>query len=661
MILKGFLIGTLLSIFIWIVGPYFNFYFRLGFVSDSYLPILGLMVLFILVFLVNPFLKRYFKKCSLNSLDIAIISGIVFMASIISGQGFCRQFPYILVKAPLEASIDPEISKIYEKMRLPGVLFPEKPILNSEVPACQWFVDELPEGEHIPWNKWVGVLFSWSIFFAFCWMFMVGLSYIFFKHWKENERLVFPLVTFCHTQLIQEEGYLPSIYKNKMFWIGCFIVVLLYVLYGLHQYFPNRVPYIPLEWNIHSALEGTILRSMRSCFYSNRIYFIFVGISFFIPVRISFSIWFIALLFSIHNMIMVEFFPPHPWQMYNDHRTGATVVITGYIIWLSRDRWIEIFKSLFIKRHNEIDPVDKTAGWLFLGGIMGMVIWLLWVGVPLVWIVFLVICAFMVCTVSARLVGETGMPFLRIDSAYPSDFLQIFVPNTWLDHISLYFAGIFNIFFYIGSRMNATAMGVHAIGIADHVIKSSNSNIANRNIITRFIFYIVVILIAGSIICSMVNIYMCYNHSAPFNGSPPINDWGLDRMRWVHSIVKNFDRGDFKVKVSYNQRGHILFGGILAAILEWGYLNIPRWPFHPIGLLLLNTYYTDQALASIFLGWLIKVFVLRYGGAEVYRKIQPLFVGLIAGEILSTLLWIAVTGIAIAFGYSYEMIYTQPL
>jgi hypothetical protein len=36
-------------------------------------------------------------------------------------------------------------------------------------------------------------------------------------------------------------------------------------------------------------------------------------------------------------------------------------------------------------------------------------------------------------------------------------------------------------------------------------------------------------------------------------------------------------------------------------------MSIPRWPLHPIGILVLNTFSGVVAWPSLFLGWLIKV------------------------------------------------------
>jgi hypothetical protein len=49
----------------------------------------------------------------------------------------------------------------------------------------------------------------------------------------------------------------------------------------------------------------------------------------------------------------------------------------------------------------------------------------------------------------------------------------------------------------------------------------------------------------------------------------------------------------------------------------------------------------------IFLGWLAKLLITRYGGAVAFRKAMPFFVGLVMGEFTTGSLWCiygAITG-----------------
>jgi hypothetical protein len=81
---------------------------------------------------------------------------------------------------------------------------------------------------------------------------------------------------------------------------------------------------------------------------------------------------------------------------------------------------------------------------------------------------------------------------------------------------------------------------------------------------------------------------------------------------------------------------------------------------HPIGLLLADTTAVNQAFGSIFLGWLIKVLVLRYGGGRAERAARPLFIGAIIGEVFATILWALVSGTLAVMDLPYEKVDLQP-
>jgi hypothetical protein len=50
----------------------------------------------------------------------------------------------------------------------------------------------------------------------------------------------------------------------------------------------------------------------------------------------------------------------------------------------------------------------------------------------------------------------------------------------------------------------------------------------------------------------------------------------------------------------------------------------------------------DFVWFNVFLSWLIKGVVLRYGGAAQYQRSQSFFLGLIAGQVLCNGLWLCI-------------------
>ena len=89
-------------------------------------------------------------------------------------------------------------------------------------------------------------------------------------------------------------------------------------------------------------------------------------------------------------------------------------------------------------------------------------------------------------------------------------------------------------------------------------------------------------------------------------------------------------------------------------------LSVPQWPLHPVGLLMVGTFYGSRAWVSVLIGRLLKVLILRYGGARLYRKSRPLFIGLIMGEIFAAVFWSIEPAIRVAMDMPYKVINVLP-
>jgi hypothetical protein len=56
------------------------------------------------------------------------------------------------------------------------------------------------------------------------------------------------------------------------------------------------------------------------------------------------------------------------------------------------------------------------------------------------------------------------------------------------------------------------------------------------------------------------------------------------------------------------------------------------FPLHPIGLTVAAAWPLKYLFSSMFLAWLSKTVILRFGGISLYRRTVPLFVGLVVGQ-----------------------------
>ena len=65
-------------------------------------------------------------------------------------------------------------------------------------------------------------------------------------------------------------------------------------------------------------------------------------------------------------------------------------------------------------------------------------------------------------------------------------------------------------------------------------------------------------------------------------------------------------------------------------IARWRYV---WWPLHPLGYPIGPHWIMTALWFNMFLAWLIKVVVLKYGGVGLYLKTRPFFFGMILGHI----------------------------
>ena len=114
---------------------------------------------------------------------------------------------------------------------------------------------------------------------------------------RDSERLSFPLLKVYHA-LIDEPldgGLVAPIFRSRLFWIGCGVVFFLHALNGLALFTDGAFPGFPLSWDVSELFSDGVWRYAPGFLRRSRLYFVFVGLAYFMPNRYSFSIWFTIL------------------------------------------------------------------------------------------------------------------------------------------------------------------------------------------------------------------------------------------------------------------------------------------------------------------------------------------------------------------------------
>ena len=92
--------------------------------------------------------------------------------------------------------------------------------------------------------------------------------------------------------------------------------------------------------------------------------------------------------------------------------------------------------------------------------------------------------------------------------------------------------------------------------------------------------------------------------------------------------------------------GEWLFTG-LGAGLMWILVTVQQrllwWPLHPLGLAISGTVFTTATMwFNVFLAWLSKSLVRKYGGGRLYRQTRYFFMGMIIGSFTTTGTWLII-------------------
>jgi hypothetical protein len=81
-------------------------------------------------------------------------------------------------------------------------------------------------------------------------------------------------------------------------------------------------------------------------------------------------------------------------------------------------------------------------------------------------------------------------------------------------------------------------------------------------------------------------------------------------------------------------------GFLFALSLMWMKRRFLWWQFHPIGYAVTQG---DWAITfiwfSIFVSWMLKSSILKYGGIKMHRKAVPIFLGMILGDFVIGAIW----------------------
>ncbi|MBN98076.1 MAG: hypothetical protein CME16_02330 [Gemmatimonadetes bacterium] len=253
-----------------------------------------------------------------------------------------------------------------------------------------------------------------------------------------------------------------------------------------------------------------------------------------------------------------------------------------------------------------------------------MALWMWVMGTPL-WISLLfIVLAMLILIGITRIVVEAGLVMLRAPMIAPDLVVQ------GLGSSLVGATGVFNLSL---SYIWAADVRIFVLGTFANALKLIE-DLEPRS--RRLIFWGILLAVLIGVLGSFWMIF----HTVYQHGAVNVSNWffsGGPRMAYEHA-VRNLEPSG----IYWPGLGFFMGGGVAMALLMWARQRLAWWPLHPIGFPIGANAMTDGVWFSIFLAWLIKIGILRFGGASLYQRSQAFFLGLIAGQVLCSGAWLVI-------------------
>ncbi|MGQ9455014.1 MAG: DUF6785 family protein [Armatimonadota bacterium] len=607
----------------------------------------GAICILIVLLIANALIRRLLPKLKLNSAELAVIYFMLVCAALISSFGLMTQLLPNLIGINYFANPQDHLWQNLFYKHIPSWLVP----WNPEGSERQWvsvrFYEGLRVGERIPWDLWIKPIVAW-LTFAFLLFFLMSCVATIFRHqWVENEKLTFPLVQLP-MELVDEESAGPFV-RNKGMWVGFAIPLVIHTMNGLHRSLPN-VPELPTWLYLNQFFVNRPWNEMIFTYLV--LSFSIIGFAYLLPLDVSFSMWFFLLFFRFQDFIALYLgyhLDPAPlyagtrfYQAYQS--TGAFVAIAASLFWFARLHLRNVSRYIFdrtppVSTQTPESSADRaylneymhyrTAFWGGITAFLLLIVWMKAAGLnPLVGAFMVGSFVLVVMLVLSRYVAEVGLLMLQ-PVFRPLDLWAVAAPKVILGAQNLTIIAFLNGIFMRDPR-NVMPAFLDSMKSADIV------NTRKRNMAIGVAVSIVIAAVVGC----LIQLHIIYTH-----GGLRLNSWFFmanPRLYFGEStgiLMRKVPHFDYRAPIWFS------IGLISTFFLYAMRSRFWWWPFHPLGYAIGCAWPAVVYWSSFFAGWLAKSLILRYGGATVYRKFRPFFLGLILGEFATGIAWALLSGL----------------
>lgn len=589
--------------------------------SQSFATIISLFynVIFCMIVLlvINSLLRRYIPRQAFTTSELTVLYVLLTIGSVMAGHD-STQILWPMIAFPAWFA-SPANNWARFQSHMPQALTVQNKALLKDYfvghsTLCTW--------DHI--SIWIVPVLLWTAIIVVMTLTMLCILALLTDRWTRQEKLAYPNIQLPVAML--EEG--GALFKNRLMWIGLTIAAGMNLMNGLHLLYPS----LPGSGGAFLDLGAQVgSRPWSAIGYTPVAVFPFaVGMSFFIPLDLSFSIWFFYVVTKLSRVAgEVLGFTANPRFPYPiEQSAGAWIGLVIVALWASRFALKEQFRrALEGDKPTESDVLaPRTA---VIGLVMGSLLLITMarmVGVPPLLSTIFLALVFAIGIGIARIRAELGPP----SHDFLSDPVLMMTTVAGSSGIGM---PVLTVFMLVNS-LNRAYRAHPMPSMLEGFVMFFRRGLSAR----KLLFGIVLAVIVGTLSSAWAHYHFSYQYGAAVYGEQAQCWWFYDRLAgWGMNPARPDVAGI----------GAMITGGAVTFLLMALRLRYPWCPLHPAGYALsLSPWNATWYATSVLVGWLLKLIIMRYGGLKLYRTALPFFMGLILGDLMMGAVW-SLLGIAL--------------
>jgi hypothetical protein len=573
---------------------------------------------FVVWLFVNVGLKLLWPPLALRQGELLTIFSMLWIAGALPQWGWSDYWIAIMAAPAFMATPENRWTDLFLDLLPWDALAPTSPrVLESF-----WF--GLPQGASLPWDAWFAVTAGWlgaSLAMVMCGLCLVLL---FQRQWVEAERLTFPLAQLPIelTQGFDGPRRTPDLFRSGLFWVG-FGIVFVPLLYNIGAYFSPGLPLLELYSKSYRLVFPEPMPALII-----RVLPLVLTLTYLCPLDIlgslvAFSL-FAALKIGVINRVGFVIGgrgqPLAADQILSLESFGAIVFIAVWSVWLARGHlrlvWAQVRTGC--GKRADVNRYRFALIGLVLSSCY-VITWATTLGASLPVAVGGFVLMVLTFFVTIKLIAATGFAYLM--PSWPNAKGQIFIDElVGTSRLSEQDIVAFQLFtsqaFFGNIRLPAWPALPHLLRIFSFERQPE-----------RVLLAVLFAFIVGFVVAVWASLEMAYDKGGANYLMQAFNVY--DKITYQLQNPRTGEIGRWALWLT--GFGEATGMAVLRARFHW-------FALHPIGLAFQYTSGTSIYWFSLFLVWIVKLTLLRYGGIRAYRGGKPLFFGLGVGYVIGVVL-----------------------